>query len=200
MMKSLIAALGVAAFASLGFASAASATTSVNFGAVPFGATASFVGADLGSATSFNLGTTTLFVNNTFAGDVSGLSTFGQVTFNSAIFNVTTGSAVNIVETWNGANGLFTQTLTSVASVSGSANALNVTFLGTITGGGITESAQLSLSATTVAGGGINYSITNAAPAAVTGVPEASTWAMMLAGFGALGFAGYRRKSLTINA
>jgi hypothetical protein len=27
----------------------------------------------------------------------------------------------------------------------------------------------------------------------VTAVPEISTWAMLLAGFGALGFAGYRR-------
>jgi hypothetical protein len=29
---------------------------------------------------------------------------------------------------------------------------------------------------------------------AITGVPEVSTWAMMLAGFGSLAFAGYRRR------
>jgi hypothetical protein len=29
----------------------------------------------------------------------------------------------------------------------------------------------------------------------VTGVPEVSTWAMMLAGFAGLGFVGYRRKN-----
>jgi hypothetical protein len=31
------------------------------------------------------------------------------------------------------------------------------------------------------------------APPVVTGVPEASTWAMMLLGFAGIGFAGYRR-------
>jgi hypothetical protein len=31
----------------------------------------------------------------------------------------------------------------------------------------------------------------------VTGVPEISTWLMMLAGFGALGFVGYRRQART---
>ena len=105
---------------------------------------------------------------------------------------------MNIVETWTGANGLFTETLTSVTSSTGNASALNVTFLGAIVGGGRSESAQLSLSATALPGGGINYSVTNVAPAPSTAVPEASTWAMMLAGFGALGFAGYRRKSVTL--
>jgi hypothetical protein len=33
---------------------------------------------------------------------------------------------------------------------------------------------------------------------AVTPVPEISTWAMMLAGFGALGVAGYRRRALAV--
>jgi hypothetical protein len=30
----------------------------------------------------------------------------------------------------------------------------------------------------------------------LTGVPEVSTWAMMIAGFGALGFVGYRRNKV----
>jgi hypothetical protein len=37
------------------------------------------------------------------------------------------------------------------------------------------------------AGRNVGYSVT-------TGVPELSTWGMMLAGFGALAFAGYRRR------
>jgi hypothetical protein len=34
----------------------------------------------------------------------------------------------------------------------------------------------------------------------ITGVPEISTWAMMLAGFGLLGFAGSRRKTVSLAA
>jgi hypothetical protein len=36
-------------------------------------------------------------------------------------------------------------------------------------------------------------------PPPVTGVPEPATWAMMLLGFGGLGFAGYRRARRSSN-
>jgi hypothetical protein len=63
-----------------------------------------------------------------------------------------------------------------------------------------TLSTDITAAATTLSFTGVNDpaawnldDVSVAVPAPVAGVPEPSTWAMMLLGFGGLGFAGYRR-------
>jgi hypothetical protein len=53
-----------------------------------------------------------------------------------------------------------------------------------------TGAGSYTLYASSPAGG---YPVQEFGTMSVTGVPETSTWVMMMAGFGALGFAGYRR-------
>jgi hypothetical protein len=43
--------------------------------------------------------------------------------------------------------------------------------------------------------GGDNLTLVNSTVTVVDGVPEPSTWAMMILGFGGIGFMAYRRKS-----
>ena len=61
---------------------------------------------------------------------------------------------------------------------------------------------SLTLSATQDGGPGntITVSFTNATTSVTPSIPEPSTWVMMGLGFGALGFAGFRRRKAMLPA
>jgi hypothetical protein len=104
---------------------------------------------------------------------------------------------VNFVYAANpGFNGAMADVLVNgaaIGSVTGTANSWQ-TFTGSFigTGGMVTFAINETFGG---ANGGVfldNVSVTT--------VPEASTWVMMLVGFAGLGFAGYRRKAVTLAA
>ncbi len=207
MKNSLIAALIVAAMASLGSVSVANATTNViDFSAAPASGHASYAGANLGSATTFNLGTTSFIVGAVGTDDTTGVASGDAVSITPK-YDITLAVGAlsqDLTKAWTTSQGAFVETLTSITYVGGFGNFLNVSFSGTVTGPGFSDvAASMSLSASQNGGHGhsIAYSVSDSATATVaTGVPEASTWTMMLAGFAALGFAGYRRKTVSFAA
>ncbi len=207
MKNTLIAALGVALVASLGSVSVANATTNIiDFAAAPTGGHASYAGADLGKATTFDLGTTSFTVGAVGPDDTTGVASGDAVSITpDYVIPLTVGAlSKDLTKAWTTSQGAFVETLTSITYVGGFGNFLNVSFSGTVTGPGFNDvAASMSLSASQNGGHGssIAYSISDSATTTVaSGVPEASTWTMMLAGFAAIGFAGYRRKSLSIAA
>ena len=191
MKNSVLAALGVAMVVSLGTVSASSAkTVDIDFALAPVGGNISYVGSNLGTATSYTLDTPNFyFVQNVKAGDQSGLtigSTEVKITGDKVI-ELTVGATINLIKSWGG----YTETLTTVQKVIQGTNSLTVYLSGVLNGNGVTnEAVDLILSANQAGGAGssIDDTITNTTVA----VPEISTWAMMLSGFAVLGLAGWR--------
>jgi hypothetical protein len=207
MKNSLIAAMGVALVASLGSVSVANATTNIiDFAAGPSSGHASYAGSHLGNATTFDMGTTSFTVGAVGSDDTTGVASGDSVSITPdyVITLAVGGLSHDLTKAWTTSQGAFVETLTSINYVGGFGNFLNVSFLGTVTGPGFSDvAASMSLAASQNGGPGhsIAYSISDSATATVaSGVPEASTWTMMLAGFAALGFAGYRRKAVTFAA
>ena len=114
--------------------------------------------------------------------------------------------APEVVLSWTGSQGAFTETLTTVKEVArnpSSPNSIGVTLLGTVTGppgsGFIDTPVSLTLTANQEGGPGntITVSFTNASGVAPS-IPEPSTWVMMALGFGALGYGGFRRRNANL--
>lgn len=188
--------LGAAAVLALG-ASSASAIT-IDFGVATIGGTISFTGTSLQAATALNLDDASLEVSRLGAGDMSGLAVGDLVSITPPIVSFPGNVlAAPITKSWTDSLGTFNETLTSVMSVDRTAaNAITMILQGTLTGPGIANSqpAFLEYAATEVAGprGAISLSLTDASTIP-SGVPELSTWAMLLLGFAGLGYAGFRR-------
>ena len=93
-----------------------------------------------------------------------------------------------------------------VARNPNSPDSIGVTLLGTVTGppgsGFVDTPVSLTLSATQDGGPGntITVSFTNATTSVTPSIPEPSTWVMMALGFGALGYAGFRRRKAMLSA
>jgi hypothetical protein len=199
MKNALFAALGVALVASLGSVPAANATTSVvDFGASPASGKASYTGSNLGSATAFNLGTTSFTVFTVGGDDTTGIASGDAVSISpDYVIALSVGAlSHDLTKAWITTQGAFVETLTSITYVGGHGNFLDVSFAGSITGPGFVDAvASMSLAASQNGGpkGAIAYSVSDSATVVASGVPETSTWVMMVAGFAGLGFAGTRR-------
>jgi hypothetical protein len=217
MKPSVVAALGAALIATLGVDSAVRAAT-IDFGVVGIGGTIGSTGSDLEESTALDLDDTTLFVSGIGPGDDSGLAAFDTVSVfapsppdTNIIFGSGTGTsplAPEVVVSWTGSQGAFTETLTTVKDVArnpSSPDSIGVTLLGTVTGppGSGFVDAPISLTLTANQDGGpgntITVSFSNASGVAPS-IPEPSTWVMMVLGFGALGYAGFRRRNANIAA
>jgi hypothetical protein len=215
MKTSVVAALGAAMIATLGADSAVRAAT-IDFGVVGIGGTIVSTGSSLEESTALDLDDTTLFVSGTGPGDDSGLAAFDTVSVfapsppdTNIIYGFGTGTsplAPEVVLSWTGSQGAFTETLTTVKEVArdpSSPNSIGVTLLGTVTGppgsGFIDTPVSLTLTANQEGGPGntITVSFTNASGVAPS-VPEPSTWVMMALGFGALGYGGFRRRNANL--
>ena len=213
MKPSVVAALGAALIATLGVDSAVRAAT-IDFGVVGIGGTIGSTGSDLEESTALDLDDTTLFVSGIGPGDDSGLAAFDTVSVfapsppdTNIIYGFVTGTsplAPQVILSWTGSQGAFTETLTTVKEVARNPSSLNsiaVTLLGTVTGppgsGFVDTPVSLTLSATQDGGPGniITVSFTNATTSVTPSIPEPSTWVMMALGFGALGYAGLRRRT-----
>jgi hypothetical protein len=203
--------------ATLGADSAVRAAT-IDFGVVGIGGTIVSTGSGLEESTALDLDDTTLLVSGTGPGDESGLAAFDTVSVfapsppdTNIIYGFGTGTsplAPEVVLSWTGSQGAFTETLTMVKEVArnpNSPNSIGVTLLGTVTGppgsGFIDTPVSLTLTANQEGGPGntITVSFTNASGVAPS-IPEPSTWVMMALGFGALGYAGYHRRNANIVA
>jgi hypothetical protein len=217
MRRSVIAALGAAVIAMLGASSAAQAGT-IDFGVVGIGGTIISTGSDLEESTALDLDDTTLFVSGIGPGDESGLAASDTVSVfapsppdTNIIFGSGTGTsplAPEVVLSWTGSEGAFTETLTTVQEVARNPNSpdsIGLTLLGTVTGppdsGFVDTPVSFTLSATQDGGPGntITVSFTNSTGVAPS-IPEPSTWVMMALGFGALGYAGLRRRKAMLSA
>ena len=217
MKTSVVAALGAAMIATLGAESAVRAAT-IDFGVVGIGGTIVATGSDLEESTALDLDVSTLFVSGIGPGDDSGLAAFDTVSVfapsppdTNIIYGFGTGTsplAPQVVLSWTGSQGAFTETLTTVKEVArnpSSPNSIGVTLLGTVTGppgsGFIDTPVSLTLTANQEGGPGniITVSFTNATGVAPS-IPEPSTWVTMALGFGALGYAGFRRRGANIAA
>lgn len=215
MKTSVVAALGAAMIATLGADSAVRAAT-IDFGVVGIGGTIVSTGSSLEESTALDLDDTTLFVSGTGPGDNSGLAAFDTVSVfapsppdTNIIYGFGTGTsplAPEVVLSWTGSQGAFTETLTTVKEVArdpSSPNSIGVTLLGTVTGppgsGFIDTPVSLTLTANQEGGPGntITVSFTNASGVAPS-IPEPSTWVMMALGFGALGYGGFRRRNANL--
>ena len=218
MKPSVVAALGAALIATLGVDSAVRAAT-IDFGVVGIGGTIGNTGSDLEESTALDLDDATLFVSGIGPGDDSGLAAFDTVSVfapsppdTNIIFGSGTGTsplAPEVVVSWTGSQGAFTETLTTVKDVArnpSSPNSIGVTLLGTVTGppGSGFVDAPISLTLTANQDGGpgntITVSFSNASGVVTPSIPEPSTWVMMALGFGALGYVAFRRRGANVTA
>ena len=218
MKPSVVAALGAALIATLGVDSAVRAAT-IDFGVVGIGGTVGNTGSDLEESTALDLDDAALFVSGIGPGDDSGLAAFDTVSVfapsppdTNIIFGSGTGTsplAPEVVVSWTGSQGAFTETLTTVKDVArnpSSPDSIGVTLLGTVTGppGSGFVDAPISLTLTANQDGGpgntITVSFSNASGVVTPSIPEPSTWVMMALGFGALGYVAFRRRGANVTA
>ena len=198
-MRKLV--LGVLGATALVGASAANAVEFVGSTLGCFGTGCTPLSASSYNGLTFNSGS---FDQNTSAGGFAGIGsgntdTLGLVSQNGSLFNYT-GTAFSLLVNFTapaGVTGGTTYQALLTGDVSGANNGgVHFSFTNpaqafTFPGGTFT----LTVDNFTVSGTDVNTPITGFIQAAVTGVPEPATWAMMLLGFGGVGFAMRRRRS-----
>jgi hypothetical protein len=211
MKTSVITALSAAVIAMLAASSAAEAAT-IDFGVTSFDGSITFLGgSSLDQSTTLDLDLSFLLVNEILLGDESGvaLSDVISLTANTSppssqiIYASGLGPlGADVVLTWvasvgPGAGDVFTETLTTVAAINRAVtDQIGLKLTGTVTDSGesfIDVPITLNLTASESMGL-IDVEFTNATTSVTPSIPEPSTWAMMALGFGALGYAGFRRR------
>jgi hypothetical protein len=217
MKRSVIAAVGAAAIAMLAASSAAGAAT-IGFGVASFDGSIGFLGgSSLDQSTTLDLDLSFLLVNEIVAGDQSGVSfsdaisltantspTSSQIIYTSGLGPI--GAVVTLMwvaTSGQGAGDVFTETLTTVTAINravtdeigleltGMVSDSSGSFLNVPITFNLTASESLGL---------IDVEFTNATTSVTPSVPEPSTWAMMALGFGALGYAAFRRRMAMLSA
>ena len=96
-----------------------------------------------------------------------------------------------------GVGDVFTETLTTVAAINRAVtDQIGLKLTGTVTdSGGSFMDVPITLNLTASESMGlIDVEFTNATTSVTPTIPEPSTWVMMALGFGALGYAGFRRR------
>src|ERR1700722_9082509 len=210
MKPSVVAALGAALIAMLAAGAATEAAT-VNFGVAAFDGSILFVGTSLDQSTVLDLDLSFLIVNEVGADDASGLDLFDSINLSAMtsppsrqiIYGSGTGPGslgADVILSWPVGAGpavdTFTETLTTVVSINrGTTDEIGLQLTGTLSDtAGDFEDTPILLSLTaSQSGPTVGVEFTNMTSAVTPSAPEPSTWVMMALGFGALGYAGFRR-------
>lgn len=150
------------------------------FGYTAAVSTTSFFGA--GSTADRWLSTNTATDTITFSAFTGGVSAFGGLFFGSDIAGAFAPGSITLTAT--DASGTVTQTITGATTSS---------FLGFVSTGPLLSATVTSVQPTTGFLWPTVNNLTLAAPRVTSGVPEPTTWAMMIVGFGLIG-GGMRRR------
>jgi hypothetical protein len=216
MKRSVIAALGAAVIATLGVSSAAQASV-VSFDFSAFNGSIIHNGTSLSDSTYLELDDAAEVVTSVGNGhgDDSGLQEGDAITLtgattptlnNAIIYGSGPGPlGADVILSWPMVAGpgvdTFTETLTTVKSIVTAPGVdpdfIGVTLTGTLTdfdGHFMGSPVELTFSATQTPGNLPSVSFSNA----TTAIPEPSTWVMMTFGFGALGYAAFRRRKANV--
>ena len=220
MKRSVIAALGAAIIAMLG-ASSATHAAAINFNFSALDGSILHDGTSLSNSTYLDFVGAIELVTSLGLGDASGLNENDTITLtgettpttsNAIIYGSTPGPlGADVVLTWPMVVGAgvdrFTETLTTVKSIvtlpSVDPDFIGVTLTGTLSdSNGLFNDAPVTLMFTaTQAGANIpSVAFSNSTQGVTPSIPESSTWVMMALGFGALGYAGFRRRTAVLSA
>ena len=214
MKRSIIAALGAVVIVTLGANSSAEAGT-IDFGVMALSNSIIYSGASLEVSTALDLDLAIFLVTSVSAGDESGLTPFVSTVNLSAatspvsteiIYGPGTGPGplgADVTVSW----GAFTETFTTVEAVARNPmipDSIGVELAGTLIGppgsGFVNTPVSLVLTANQAGGPGGTTSASFTNSTSSSAIPEASTWVMMALGFGALGYAGFRRRNAMLSA
>lgn len=216
MKRSALAPLGAAVIAMLGASSAAEAAM-INFTLATIDGTPTYSSGDtLDQSTALDFDDALLVVSEVGPNDnASGLIP-GEFNVSIAPTNISYGGGTgpmtlpaSVTESWTGDNGdVFTETLTEVDSIDRlTLDQIIVHLSGTVSDSDllfVNTPAFLVINATQFDGVGSGTSVTftdSAGAVTVTpSIPESSTWVMMALGFGALGYAAFRRREANVAA
>lgn len=214
MKLSVVTALSGAVIAMLGASSAVEAAT-IDFGVISIDGSITFLGGgSLDKSTTLDLDLAGLAVNETSPGDEFGLALFDAISLTAMtsppssqiIYTSGLGSlGADVILTWPMVVGpgtdVFTETLTTVTSINRAvSDQIGLKLTGTVSdSGGSFLNVPITLNLTASESGGlIDVEFTNATTTITPSIPEPSTWVMMALGFGALGYAGFRRRTANV--
>jgi PEP-CTERM motif-containing protein len=201
LVVTAVAAAGIALF---GPSSAAEAAM-INFTVTAIDGTPTYTGTSLNDATAVDVDKATLSVTEVDGDDNSGLSPRDIVTLDPGNIAFGTGPGTppgfSEILSWTGDNNdVFTETLATVDSIDQTTPNQAIVYLsGTVSdsfGHFVNTPIVFVLNATEFGGVGTPTTVTfTNSTTATPAIPEPSTWVMMTVGFGALGYAAFRRRA-----
>jgi hypothetical protein len=185
----------------------------INFTVTAIDGTPTYSGSSLDQSTAVDFDTALLLVSEVGPGDASGLTPGADtVTLNpmEIVYGAGDGPGAlpgdGVTKMWTSDDGdVFTETLTVVDLIDRTiTNQVVVHLSGMVNdsnGDFVNVPAFLVLNATQFGGVGTatTLTFTNTAGGIMPGVPETSTWMMMAVGFGALGYAAFRRRASNLS-
>jgi hypothetical protein len=213
MKRSVITAVGAAVIAMLGASSAAEAGM-INFTLATIDGTPTYSSGDtLDQSTALDFDDALLVVSEVGPDDNASGLVPGEFNVSIAPTNISYGGGtgpmtlpVSVTESWTGDGDVFTEMLTEVDSIDRSTlDQIIVHLSGTVSDSDqlfVNSPAFLVINATQFGGvgSGTSATFTDTAGAVTPSIPESSTWVMMALGFGALGYAAFRRRGANVAA